>query len=99
MTSEIQMLFNQQLSEYHEIQDLREKLRQAEARHQKLADEIQQLLAAQPVGDVIPSTVAPAPACTTLSAGSGILEVQAVREMNRWAQSMGNPAYDLEWYI
>lgn len=40
----LQMLFNQQLSEYREIKDLREKLRAAEMRHQALADEIQQKL-------------------------------------------------------
>lgn len=42
--TDLQMLFNQQLSEYREIKDLREKLREAETRHQGLADEIQRRL-------------------------------------------------------
>lgn len=41
--TDLQMLFNQQLSEYREIKDLREKLRATEVRHQALADEIERI--------------------------------------------------------
>jgi len=47
ITAEIAQLFNQQLSEYWEIQDLREKLRTAEARHLHLAEQIRHLLKMQ----------------------------------------------------
>jgi hypothetical protein len=47
LTPEIAMLFNQQLSEFHEIQDLRKKLAVTEARHLALAEKIQGLLKAQ----------------------------------------------------
>jgi hypothetical protein len=42
---ELEMLFNQQLNEYREIQDLKGKLVKAQARHQRLCAEIQNKLA------------------------------------------------------
>lgn len=47
ITAEIAQLFNQQLSEYWEIQDLKVKLMAAEARHQGLALKIRAQLKAQ----------------------------------------------------
>lgn len=84
--STLQMLLNQQLSEYREIKDLREKLRAAEMRHQALADEIQRVLTALPVsGEAISLTPAgPAPASDdTQSAGRGFSAVDALVEHER----------------
>lgn len=90
--STLQMLLNQQLSEYREIKDLREKLRAAEMRHQALADEIQRVLTALPLsGDLAISLTpaGPAPASEdTQVAGRGFSEVDALvgfqrnRELN-----------------
>lgn len=84
--STLQMLLNQQLNEYREIKDLREKLRAAEMRHQALADEIQRVLTALPVsGEAISLTPAgPAPASDdTQSAGRGFSAVDALVEAQR----------------
>lgn len=70
--SHLSMLWNQQRCEYQEIQELREKLRAAETRHQKIADEIQQ------VCGNCPRDATPAPASaglvrpSTQNAGCGI---------------------------
>lgn len=84
--STLQMLLNQQLSEYREIKDLREKLRAAEMRHQALADEIQRVLTALPLsGDLAISLTpaGPAPASTIPSAGGGFSAVDALVEAQR----------------
>lgn len=49
--TDLQMLFNQQLSEHREIKDLREKLRAAETRYQNLADEIERVRMTLPHSD------------------------------------------------
>lgn len=64
MSPDITMLFNQQLCEYWEIQDLKAKLVKAQTRHLELCTQIQELLGTESIEVSQPSSVdsaAPAP--------------------------------------
>lgn len=107
--TDLQMLFNQQLSEHREIKDLREKLRAAETRHQNMADEIQRVLTELPLSgndtaiSLIPAGAAPASEHTQV-AGRGFSEDEDLgydppdwlpqNERRAYADSIGMPLHE-----
>jgi len=63
LTPELSMLYNQQLAQYDELKDLREKLRVAEQRYTAIGEEIGRELAKQ----ILPSVAARSGADSTLA--------------------------------
>lgn len=66
MSPDITMLFNQQLCEYWEIQELKVKLAKAQTRHLQLCTQIQELLGTESIEVSQPSSMDSPPAPPSL---------------------------------